>query len=63
MKPKGHFSEPKGRIFDRASNELRDVIVIGKDQNGDVQLWSTGDQQSTASLFDTARSAVLEPAE
>lgn len=55
---KSHYSEPKGRIFERGT-ELRDVVVIGKDQNGEPQLWSTFDEAATNEFLETA--GVLEP--
>lgn len=59
--PSGHYNEPKGRIFERAANELRDVVVFGKDQSGKLQLWASGDQSSTAALFEQVQQSVLEP--
>lgn len=58
MKGKANYSEPKGRIFERAA-ELHSVVVIGKDQNGDPQLWSTFDERGTNEFLATA--GVLEP--
>jgi hypothetical protein len=59
--PKSHYNEPKGRIFDRAANDLRDVLIVGKDADGKLQLWSSTDQRSTVELFDQAREFVTEP--
>lgn len=55
---KSHFGEPKARVFERGQ-ELRDVTLVGKDANGDVQIWSTLDQQANNELFENA--GLLEP--
>lgn len=58
MKGKAHYGEPKGRIFERGQ-DLRDVVVIGKDQNGETQLWSSFDEPRTNEFL--ANAGVLEP--
>jgi hypothetical protein len=54
-----HYSEPKARVLDRAS-ELRDVTIVGKNADGDVQIWSTLDQRTATEQFQ--KSDLFEPA-
>jgi hypothetical protein len=69
MQPKGfigsgdrsnaHYSEPKARILERAS-ELRDVTVVGKEQSGKTVIWSSLPDQQTEQLFTEAFPALAE---
>jgi hypothetical protein len=54
-----HYGEPKARVLERSA-EMRDVIVVGKDANGQPQIWSTLDDRQVESLFKTAFPALAE---
>jgi hypothetical protein len=47
---KTHYSEPKGRIFEQAQN-LRDVVIFGRDADGALVSWSSLDERATEALL------------
>lgn len=57
-----HYGQPNNAARD-ATSKLRDFVVVGRDGDGNVSLWGTGNQRETEALIREAAPGILEPAD